>query len=130
MAWNDFAPQKQGKDLRVVTIDGPQGPFQIALAGTHSDGGTSYLYQDERARFEFYVEKHFKAKPWIDVKRALIVPSSRLSFKTSKENESIFRSNIELFFKTRSWTSASRRGDHSTTKVVVLFSWTIVQRAR
>jgi hypothetical protein len=113
----------------VITIDGPQGPFQIALAGTHRDGGTSYFYQDERARFNFYVEKHFDAKPWIDVKRAFIAPFSPLSFKTSKENESIFRRNIELFFKTRSWTSASRRGDHSTAKVVVIFSWTIVPRA-
>jgi len=129
MAWNDFAPQRQGRDLRVVTIDGLQGPFQIALAGTHRDGGTTYFYQDERAHFNFYVEKHFEAKPWIDVTRAFIAPSSPLSFKTSKENESIFRSNIELFFKTRSWTSASRRGDHSTAKVVVIFSWTIVQRA-
>jgi hypothetical protein len=48
MAWNDFVPQRQGRDLRVVTIDGPQGPFQIALADTHRDRGTSYFYQDER----------------------------------------------------------------------------------
>jgi hypothetical protein len=60
MAWNDFVPQMQGKDLKVTTIDGPHGPFQIAFAGWDRDGGTSYFYQDERTRFGFFVEKHME----------------------------------------------------------------------
>jgi hypothetical protein len=70
VAWNDFVPQMQGRDSPVATIDGPHGPFQIAFAGTDRDDGTSYFYQDERARFGFLVDKHFGAEPWIDVKHA------------------------------------------------------------
>ena len=70
MAWNDFVPQMQGRDVPVATIDGPHGAFQIAFAGTNRDDGTSYLYQDERVRFGFFVEKHLTGELCIDVKWA------------------------------------------------------------
>jgi hypothetical protein len=95
MAWNDFVPQRQGRDMKVTAIDGPLGPFQIAFLCVYRDGdGTSYFYQDERARFAFLVEEHLVGEIRFDVKLATAGPGSPLAFKTSADNEAICRSNI------------------------------------
>jgi hypothetical protein len=129
MAWNDFVPQMQGRDLKVATIDGPNGPFQIAFVCMYRDGdGTSYFYQDERARFGFLVDKHLVGEIRIDVKLASAGgPSSGVAFKTSQDNEEIFCSNIEFFFTTRIWMLPWRLLTPSSAKIIVNFSWSIVQ---
>jgi hypothetical protein len=128
MAWNDFVPQMQGRDLPVATIDGPHGAFQIAFAGINRDDGTSYFYQDERVRFGFLVEKHLTGGLCIDVKWATTGGvESGLAFKTSKDNEEILCHNIELFFKTRHWIRPWLPRDANSATVTVIFSWNIVQ---
>jgi hypothetical protein len=128
MAWNDFVPQMQGRDLPVAMIDGPDGAFQIAFAGINRDSGTSYFYQDERVRFGFLVEKHLTGELSIDVKWATAAGvESGLAFKTSKDIEEILRRNIELFFKTRHWIRPWLPRDANSSAVTVIFSWSIVK---
>jgi hypothetical protein len=128
MAWNDFVPQRQGRDSRVATIVGPHGLFQIAFAGADRDGGTSYFYQDERGRFGFLVEEHLVGEIRFDVKLATARgPESALAFKTSEDNEAIFRSNIDFFFKTRNWILPWRSLGASSATITVVFSWKLLQ---
>jgi len=126
MTTENVVPQINGRDLKLANIDGPNGRFVIAYAGTRKESDDGFFYQDERGRFGFYAALRIEAiKRW-DVTSATTGAWSGVPFKTSYENELTFRQNIEFFFKTRRVTDPTRLGDGSYTDTPVTFSWRIV----
>ena len=115
-----------GRDLRVGAINGPDGRFWIAFEGMRREDGTDYFYEDERARFWFLADCDFGQTPlrW-EVKNATQRFRGGGFFKSSPQNEAIFRRNIEFFVKTRYWMEPWKRGDGSTAEVSVSFSWSV-----
>jgi len=124
MMTENAIPEINGKDLKITEIDGPKGRFGVAFVGSDKDGDHRYFYQDERDQFSFYVD--FESKPIV---RCVVTRATKGSgpFRTSNDNESCFRQNIEFFFKTRHWLSPWRPGDDSSAVTPVSFSWRIVQ---
>ena len=127
MTTENTIPQIYGKDLKIVEIDGPRGQFGVAPAGSLPELGTGYFYQDKHGRFFFYEE--FVGRPAVARKVTYAGTGARpgIPFKTTAENESYFRQNIEFFFKTRVPFDPIRLRDESDAALPVTFSWRIVQ---
>ena len=120
-------PQVNGRDLEVAEVEGPNGLFHVALAGSRKEGGSGYFYQDGRGRFFFYAFWIIKPiKRW-DVSFATKGPWTGGPFTTTRENEAIFKKNIEFFFKTRSVLDPAQPGDGSFAEFPVNFSWGIAR---
>jgi hypothetical protein len=113
-----------GRKAKVVEIDGPAGPFDLAALTIDKDGIREFFYQDEHAHFRFLAELHTKPRTqWIIIGAS----SGGPSFTTTAELEGIFRANIEYFLKNRRSTDPAKHGDASTAAVPVTFSWRIVR---
>jgi hypothetical protein len=120
-------PQLNGRDLKVAEVEGPGGVFHIAFAGARKDGDRGYFYEDSRGRFFFYAFWIIEPTKHWDVSFATKGPWTGGPFKTTPENEAIFKKNIEYFFKTRRITDPVLPGDGSYAEVPVNFSWGIAR---
>jgi hypothetical protein len=123
----DTTPKISGISLKLTPLEGPGGRFQIAYAGTRKESDDGYFYQDDRGRFGFYAQLRTTAGASWNVNRATTGAWAGGPFRTSRENEAVFRQNIEFFFKTRHWLDPERQGDASTLGTPVTFSWNVVQ---
>jgi len=126
MTTENVVPQINGIDLKIAQIDGPNGRFDLAFAGAHKEGDNGFFYRDERGRFFFYAERYSAPSISWNVTHASTEAWSGASFKTSPENEEIFKKNIEFFFKTRRSSDPTKRGDDTSEPTLIKFSWRIV----
>jgi hypothetical protein len=124
---DDAPPKIDGIPLKLTRLEGPGGPFKIGFAGIRKESDSGYFYQDDRGGFGFYAESRDKPATGWDVNYASRGAWSGAPFKTTPENEAVFRQNIEFFFKTRDWLNPEQPGDESTLGVPVTFSWKIAQ---
>ena len=90
-------PQLNGRDLKVAEVEGPGGVFHVAFAGARKDGDHGYFYQDSRGRFFFYAFWNTKPNKNWDVSFATQGPWTGGLFITTRENEAVFKQNIEFF---------------------------------
>jgi hypothetical protein len=125
MTTDNATPQMQGRDLDVVRIDGPNGPFDIAYAGANSEGEHAFFYRDPRGRFFFYAEFYTKPPRRWDVTRATNGPRSADMLKSTGDNDAVFRENITFFLRTRDWMNPGEPADASVATRPVSFSWKI-----
>ena len=112
-----MSTQAEGLKFR-GRIEGPDGPFEVVFTGTWPDWLHQYSYADTQEQCSFMAE--FNVQPtihWVIVSTT----SKNLS------REPVLRRNIELFFKTRDWTSPSQPGDASTAATPVTFRWKLAQ---
>jgi hypothetical protein len=120
-------PQVNGRDLKVAEIKGPNGSFHVAFAGSHKERDNGFFYQDTRGRFFFYAFWNTEPTKHWDVAFATKGPWTGGPFKTTPENEVIFKQNIEFFFKTRYVLDPAKPGDGSFAEFPVNFSWGIAR---
>lgn len=106
-------------DSKIVNIQGPNGEFGIAAAGTTKEG-FCYLYSDGKHRFFFYAS--ISRKPvWT------VAVESTSGIQVSREDEAVLKENISHFFRTRDFTRPEKSGFASAENVVISFSWGIAQ---
>ena len=127
MMTDNSIPQRNGIELKVAEIEGPNGGFKIAFAGTRPEESFIYFYQDLRARFFFYATMISKPKISWEVTSATLGLGRGVPFMATRENEAIFKQNIEFFFKTRNWIRPKEYGDDSMAAAAIAFSWGIVK---
>jgi hypothetical protein len=127
MTTDDTTPKVNGRDLKVVRIDGPNGLFEVAYGGGNSEGEHAFFYRDTHGRFFFYAELFTSPPKHWDVTRATTELRTGSQFKTRSDLEAVFRKNIEYFLGTRDWMSPDERMDASVAQRPVSFLWNIVQ---
>jgi hypothetical protein len=106
-----------------TTIDGPHGPFDIAIKdrGRDEDGFT-YVYRDPRHKFAFVAE--------VDETGVVAVFRARQGnavVRLSEVEEDIIKCNIEHFFKTRRFFSPTRRLDPDAWAPSFIFNWEVTR---
>ena len=124
MATKSSTPQIEDDDPSLVPIDGPDGRFWVAFTGSRREAPFGFLYRDSRARFGFYAQVDRNAKAW-NVSRTSAGAWTGAYFKTTANNEAIFRRNIAFFFETRNPLRPAQPGDGSAGQTI--FSWDIIQ---
>ena len=116
--------QENDDDLNLVEIDGPDGKFWVAFTGMRREAPFGFFYRDSVAQFGFYADVDRNTKTW-NVSRTSAGVWTGAYFKTTADNEAIFRRNIALFLETRDALEPAKLKDRSAGPTI--FSWNIVQ---
>jgi hypothetical protein len=111
---------------KLVPINGPAGPFEIAFAGLNRDQECNYRYRDKA--HDFYFSAEVTPRPFWNIKilSAVTAPLRSTVYKVSADDERSLRANIEFFFKTRADIQPAEELKPGTV-VVVSFEWRIVR---
>jgi hypothetical protein len=86
---------------KLVLIEGPAGPFEIAFAGRTSERHYKFHYRDDTHDFYFFAGIETRPFWKIKVMSAVTGPSLTTIYKASAEREQSLRTNLEYFFKRR-----------------------------
>lgn len=115
-------PTIRGKQLRLHTLDGPNGKFEIAGAGTDKEGTTTYFYRDETMQCFFLVSLRTQPNPsWL----VSSVGQFGKALRASVEQEVLLKQNIEFFFKTRDWSNPGNPAKTGVGDWPVDFQWRV-----